>query len=158
MSKVRAYCEAGWSGLSMTVFVGLLACLLYWTVLQRPTLTFDTAGLKMSYVATRGTQLYVENPIYPPDTNMSVQISSTLREVNGYEDYRLSSIDSRGSFKPSIDEPKLSFVRPGYPVYGVFIPSYVKPGIYTYKAQATYRLNVFRTITLELPELTVIVE
>jgi hypothetical protein len=158
MNKVRAYCDAGWSGLSMTVFVGLLATLLYWTVLQRPPLTFNVDGLKTSYVASRGATVYVENPIYPPDTTMSVQINSSIKSASGYDEYRLNPVDTRDGFKPSTNETKLSFVRQGYPVYGVFIPSYVKPGIYTYKAKASYRLNVFRTVTMDLPELTVIVD
>jgi hypothetical protein len=142
----------------MAVFVGLLAAFVYWTVLQRPQLTYNMEGLKTSYTASRGAQVYLENPIYPPDTSVAVQISSSLSAVGGEDDYRLSSVDTRDGFRPSTNEPRLSFVRPGYPVYSVFIPSYVKPGIYTYRAKASYRLNLFRTATMALPELTVIVE
>lgn len=158
MNKVKAYCDAGWSSLSMIVFVGLLACFVYWTVLQRPPLATNIEGMKTSYTAARGSQFYVENPIYPPDNTMQVAIKPNLAAVGGEDDYRLSTVDSRDGFKPSTNEQSLSFARPGYPVYSVFIPTYVKPGIYTYRAKATYRLNLFRTVTMDLPELTVIVE
>lgn len=159
MNKVKAYCDAGWSALSMAVTVGLLCALAYWTVLQRPVLTFTTEGLKTTYTVTPGSVAYLENPVYPPDTTLRLQISSELRRVDGAGGgYRLASVDSRDGFRPGKDEQRLSYVRPGYPVYSVFIPSYVAPGRYTYSATATYRLNLFRTTTLSLPDLTVIVE
>jgi hypothetical protein len=158
MNKVKRYCDAAWSGISLVTVISLFAALLYWTVLQRPPLTYTTEGLKTTYVTGKGMPVYLENPIYPPDTTLPVQISASLINNEGTGGYRLASINSRDGFKPSAKEALLSYVRPGYPVYGAFIPSYVKSGSYTYKATATYRLNLFRTVTMELPDLTIVVE
>jgi hypothetical protein len=158
MNKVKAYCDAAWSGVSMAVTIGLLATAAYWLVLQRPPLTYNVEGLKTTYNVTHGAAAYLENPIYPPDTTLRVMISSSLVSQEGKGDYRLASVDSREGFKPDKSEERLSFVRPGYPVYSVFIPSYVKPGVYTYRAEATYRLNLFRTASIGLPDLTLVVE
>lgn len=158
MNKVKGYCDAAWSVMSLTVVVSLLASLLYWTVLQRPPLTTNVEGLTTTYTAYPGTQVYLENPIYPPDTRLEVAIKPILVSSSGTGTYRLPPVEARDGFKPSLTDQKMSFARPGYPVYGVFIPSYVKPGKYTYQATATYRLNIFRTVTLNLPELTVVVE
>jgi hypothetical protein len=142
----------------LTVF-GLIMAVLYWAVLQRPALTYNTDGLKDTYTVSRGSTVYLENPLYPPDSNLRVVINPRMTgqdEVGGT--YRLGSVDSSDGFRPSITEARLSYVRPGYPVYGLYVPSYVKPGTYTYRATATYRLNLFRTATLDLPAFTVVVE
>lgn len=158
MNRVKRCADVVWSGLSMATFFGLLSMALYWSVLQRPALTYNAEGIKTFYSTSAGATVYFENPIYPPDTNTRVQISPRLSASEGDDNYRLSAVDSTDGFKPGIKDTKLAYVRPGYPVYSVYIPTYVKPGVYTYRATATYRLNLFRTATLELPRLTIVVE
>lgn len=142
----------------MTVTISLLAALAYWLVIQRPPLSYNPEGLRTSYTVSPGSTAYLENPIYPPDNTLRVKISSSLIDSSGEDGYRLASVEALDGFHPSPNEESLAFVRPGYPVYSVFIPSYVKPGVYTYKAEATYRLNLFRTTTLRLPDMRVVVE
>jgi len=159
MNRVKRYANSAWSATCMATFFGLLAATVYWAVLQRPPLTYNTEGLLTTYHVTRGSTAYLENPLYPPDTSLKVTINPRITghdEVGGT--YRLGSVDTSDGFRPSVTEARLSYVRPGYPVYGLFIPSYVKPGVYTYRATATYRLNLFRTAKLDMPEFTVVVE
>lgn len=158
MNTVKRYCNATWSWASAFVTAGLLAFLAYSTLIQQPPLSYTTEGLRTAYTAVRGSSVFLENPIYPPGSNMRVQIAARMVNTDGSGSYRLARIDTEGGFLPSVTDAKFSYVRPGYPVYSVFVPHYVKPGTYTYQAEASYRLNMFRVARFQLPDITITVE
>lgn len=150
--------EVACSGLSGLVSAGLFCLFIYWVFIQQAPLVADVHGLELNYHTARGTVMYVENPLSPPNTGIQVELRGELVGVDNGERYRMSSRDSRDMI--TIDDPAMrpAYIRIGYPLYGVYIPPYVKPGTYHYQVEASYRLNFFREETVNLPAMTVVVE
>ena len=146
------------SAVSGLVAAALIGLFVYWTFLQPAPLAVNTDGLELNYQTARGSIVYIENPISPPNTGMQVELRGELVGVETTDRYLMTSRDSRDMIV--IDDPDLrpSYIRIGYPVYGVFIPPYVKPGVYHYQVEAKYRLNFFREETIHLPPVTITVE
>lgn len=150
--------EAACSALSAIVTAGLLMLFLYWLIIQPAALSLNEEGLSLNYTAARGTLIYIENPLNPPNSTVQVEVRAELVGVSTMNKYLLSSRDSRDMFV--LDDPNVrpAYIRVGYPMYAVYIPAYVKPGVYLYQAEAKYRLNFFREEKVKLPTITVTVE
>lgn len=154
----KSFWEVACSSVSGVVAAGLIALCLYWLILQPATLAVNQDGLELNYVTARGTVMYVENPISPPNNGTPVELRGELLGVDTTDRYIMSSRDSRDMI--TIEDPAIRppYIRIGYPLYGVYIPQYVKPGIYHYEVEAHYRLNFFREETIKLPTMTVKVQ
>ncbi|WDS62549.1 hypothetical protein UFRH6_123 [Pseudomonas phage UF_RH6] len=146
------------SSVSALVAAGLLMMFVYWMILQPAPLSINSEGLELNYKAARGTLMYVENPISPPNTSIQVELSAELIGVDNSSRYLMSSRDSRDMIVIDDADLRPANVRIGYPLYGVYIPPYVKPGTYHYEVEARYRLNFFREEKLKLPTITITVE
>lgn len=153
----RVYCAAIYSAVSGVVSLGLIALAVYWLVLQPAPLAVDTDGLELRYSVTRGTIVYLENPITPPMSSIPIELHGELVGIDNQQSYKLSTRDSRDMILLD-EETRPPYIRLGFPLYGVYVPQYVKPGLYRYEVEATYPLNFFRRASLDLPPLTITVE
>lgn len=144
--------DSMWSVACIVICGGAICTFLYWVVIQQPELAVNTDGMITEYTAPAGSVLYVENPIFPPDTVAQIDLSAELLSED--ISYRLASPSDTHQRRRGDTDTQLQTGRPGYPMYPIFIPSYVKAGVYKYIVTAEYKLNPFRSATLELPPLT----
>lgn len=158
MSTIAKAADGLWSVLCLMVGAVLIGLGLYWAVLQRPFLEVNTASVQKEYRVTAGSLLYIENPIIPADFAGKVDYANTL-VIDQFTRYSLPSPEmARQEIAETNATKVVPVTKPAAPLYAVFIPSYVRPGTYKYVATATYRLNPFRTATVDLPQLTIVVE
>ena len=155
MNRVIRMLNGAWSVVCILAIGGLLWQGVYWALLQRPYLSVNTEGMALQYDAPAGSILYIENPIFPPDTLAQVDLQADL--VGEGTSYKLASPSESDVEVEELPLPALTKARPGYPVYPLFIPSYVKAGVYRYEVTASYRLNPFKTEQLVLPPVTITV-
>lgn len=153
MNKAMKILDGAWSVVCILTTGGLMGLFLFWVLLQRPYLTVNVEGMTTSYTAPAGSIVYIENPIYPPDTLTHVELVAELHSPQ--MSYRLASPPDRKTQWYQGISQSYSTARPGYTVYPLFIPSYVKPGVYEYEATATYKLNPFKSESLVLPRVII---
>lgn len=158
MNKAARLANGLWSLCCIALAVSLVCVFVYWRFLQGPTLSVDasTGEYVTQYEAQPGSVVFLENPIYPPDTVTQVNISAELYGVTDPKAVYPLTHDAMERFTQSQTEQLeiVSHARPGYPVYSIYIPSYVKPGTYRYEVYADYKLNPFKRERLQLPTLT----
>jgi hypothetical protein len=159
MNRVAKAANGLWS-LSCLLVAGVLVGLgIYWAILQQPFLAVQQGSPSVPYTVTAGSILYVENPVVPAEFVGKINYTGVLIQ-DEFTRYVLPSPDmasiatKQGAELETVVQP----MKPAAPLYAVFIPSYVRPGTYRYVVTASYRLNPFRTATLELPHLIIKVE
>lgn len=156
---IRGFFSSLWSMASILVCVSLVGLFVYWALLQRPVLHVSGERVQKEYVVTAGSLVYVENPVAPAEYTGRIEYTNALVSRDGTQRYVLPSPDvARQELRTDAAKKIVPSEVTTTPLYAVFVPSYVQPGDYTYRVTAQYRLNPFRTATLELPPMTIKVE
>lgn len=158
MNKALAAADRVWGQLCLIVCLTLIGMFIWWMFLQPPLLTVAQSQSDSVYNVTAGSMVYLENPVIPPDTIAQVDYDGELHSLETKDVYSLDTVDSISSRVTEQVITTSDTVKPGQSLYGLFIPSYVRPGLYEFRMRATYRLNPFRSATLELPPVRIVVE
>lgn len=157
MNTLTRAASGVWSVTCLITAAILVGLFFYWVVLQRPYIELDEDNPVHEYRVTSGTILYVDNPLIPAEAVGRINYSATLVK-DQFTRYALPSPDVASKSAVESADTVVRIGKPAAPLYAVFIPSYVQPGTYQYMVKASYRLNPFRTVTLDLPNLTITVE
>lgn len=146
-----------WSVACLTVMFGLVGLFIYWVGIQQPPQLATERYVPAHHVVAAGSIVYFEAPIVPVEGFSEMAFRGSLTKGDTVV-YTLASPDSvpREVLK---DTPEtILTAAPEYPLYALFVPSYVKPGNYEYHVSVTYRLNPFKTRTVDLPPISLTVQ
>lgn len=146
-----------WSVACLAVMFGLVGLFIYWVCIQQPPQLATERYAPAHHVVSAGSIVYFEAPLVPVEGFSEMTFRGHLLR-GGKVQYTLAPPDSvpRDVIK---DKPEtILTAAPAYPLYALFVPSYVRPGHYEYQVLVTYRLNPFKTRTVELPPITITVE
>ena len=157
MNTIARAANGAWSAVCLLVAAVLTGLFIYWAVLQQPFITIDKNVVQSEYRVTAGSLLYIDNPVEPSEAVAKVQYTAVLIK-DQFTKYALPSPDVASRAEVEDAETVVAPTKPAAPLYAVFIPSYIQPGKYKYQITASYKLNPFRTETLELPQLSITVE
>lgn len=157
MNTVAKAANGLWSLICLLVAMVLVGLFFYWTLIQKPFISVDTHAATVEYRVTAGSLLYIDNPVVPTEVLTRISYSGTLIK-DQFTKYALASPDMASRDEVETADTVIQATKPAAPLYAVFIPSYVQPGTYTYRMTATYKLNPFRSETLQLPDMTIKVE
>ena len=146
-----------WSVACLAVMFGLVGLFIYWVCIQQPPQLATERYVPAHHVVAAGSIVYFEAPVVPVEGFSEMSFRGSLMK-EGKVVYTLASPDSvpREDLKDTPE--KILSATPEYPLYALFVPSYVRPGTYTYQVSVTYRLNPFKTRTVDLPPITLTVE
>lgn len=156
-TATKKVADGAWSVACMLVTGSLVMLFVYWLFIQQPPFAVTARAADTSYTVTSGSIVYFESPITPAELVALVSFSGRLVQ-NGQVKYQLASPDTIS--REVIQSADAAVIAPTKenPLYALFVPSYVRPGHYTYEVTATYRLNPFKTRRIELPPLNIYVE
>lgn len=147
-----------WSVACLMVAFGLVGLFVYWVCIQQPPQMTTESYSPASHVVAPGSIVYFETPIAPAEGVAAMAFRGDLMQ-GGERKYSLASPDSipREELQDAQETTVLS-AKPEHPLYALFVPSYVRPGDYEYHVTVTYRLNPFKTRTVDLPPIQITVE
>jgi len=158
MNTAAARAASGiWSVACLSVTFGLLGLFVYWVCIQQPPRLVVDQAMPVHHPVSAGSIVYFEAPILSAGGASWATVEGQLTQ-EGKVRYFLASPDSvpeevrRSGSETFIGGPT------AYPMYALYIPSYVRPGSYEYRAAVTYRLNPFRTRTAVLPTINITVQ
>lgn len=145
-----------WSVICLLVTLSLVGLFIYWVAIQQPPQIAERAYTPAHQTVTPGSIIYFETPMVPSEYIAGVTFRGRLLQ-GGEVKYSLASPDS---VPRDVLERSDAVVAGGaeYPMYALFVPSYVRPGDYVYRVSVTYRLNPFKTRTSELPPINITVQ
>lgn len=146
-----------WSVACLAVMFGLVGLFIYWVCIQQPPRLAIERYVPAQHVVSPGSIVYFEAPVAPAEGFSEMTFRGSLMQ-DGKTVYTLASPDSvpRDILK---DTPEtILSATPEYPLYALFVPTYVRSGVYTYQVSVTYRLNPFKTRTVDLPPISVTVQ
>lgn len=146
-----------WSVACLLVTFSLLGLFVYWVCIQQPPrLAVDNYN-PVQHSVTPGSIIYFEAPMSSSEGAVGMTFRGQLVQ-RGEVKYILPSPDSVPREELQHSSEKIISGAPEYPLYALYVPSYVKPGDYVYMVQVTYRLNPFKTKTTDLPPINISVQ
>lgn len=158
MNTAAARAASGiWSVACLSVTFGLLGLFVYWVCIQQPPRLVVDQAMPVHHTVSAGSIVYFEAPVLPADEVAGVTVEGQLVQ-DGKVRYYLASPDSVPEEVRRSGNETVIMDSAEYPMYALFVPSYVQPGDYEYRVSVTYRLNPFRTRTTALPTINITVQ
>lgn len=158
MNTAAAKAASGiWSVACLSVTFGLLGLFVYWVCIQQPPRLVLGVATPAHHTVSAGSVVYFEAPVVSSDEVSGVSVQGQLLQDGGVR-YYLASPDSVPAEVRKRMVETVIVESAEYPMYALFVPTYVQPGEYVYRVSVTYRLNPFRTRTTELPPINITVQ